>query len=73
MTAFRPAASLPHTGIATFCKAPYVCDPARTVSRTGDSGGSFALGKNFVCPVDPPLPRKFSSRALPVRRDRIKR
>ena len=28
MTASRPAASLPHTGIATFCKAPYVFDPA---------------------------------------------
>ena len=28
MTASRPVASLPHTGIATFCKAPYVFDPA---------------------------------------------
>jgi agmatinase len=28
MSAFRQAASLPHTGIATFCKAPYVFDLA---------------------------------------------
>ncbi len=28
MTVSRPPASLPHTGIATFCKAPYVFDPA---------------------------------------------
>jgi agmatinase len=26
MTSTRPSASLPHTGIATFCKAPYVFD-----------------------------------------------
>ena len=28
MPASRPSASLPHTGIATFCKAPYVFDPS---------------------------------------------
>ena len=28
MPASRPPASLPHTGIATFCKAPYVFDPS---------------------------------------------
>jgi agmatinase len=28
MPASRPSASLPHTGIATFCKAPFVFDPA---------------------------------------------
>jgi agmatinase len=28
MIASRPSASLPHTGIATFCKAPYVFDPS---------------------------------------------
>ena len=29
MIATRPAASLTHTGIATFCKAPYVFEPAQ--------------------------------------------
>lgn len=29
MKATRPAASLPHTGVATFCKAAYVFDPAQ--------------------------------------------
>ena len=28
MIAKRQAAALPHTGIATFCKAPYVFEPA---------------------------------------------
>ena len=29
MTGSRPSAALPHTGIATFCKAPYVFDPQK--------------------------------------------
>jgi hypothetical protein len=79
MTAFRPAASLPHTGIATFCKAPYICDPAGTVSRTvipavrSHSDRTSCAPRSAFAVYDKSLLHKFLSRALPVRRDRIKR
>ena len=41
MTASRPAASLPHTGIATFCKAPYVFDPGEIAADIAILGVPF--------------------------------
>lgn len=41
MTAKRPAAALPHTGIATFCKAPYVFEPAEMAADVAVLGIPF--------------------------------
>jgi hypothetical protein len=43
MIASRPAASLPHTGIATFCKAPYVFDPAEIDADIAILGRVYGL------------------------------
>jgi agmatinase len=41
MPAKRPAAALPHTGIATFCKAPYVFEPTEVDADVAILGVPF--------------------------------